>query len=378
MDASSLDLYEGPSTNAASAARASVVRPGVHTWPTGMSPDTASIRIDAVDVALAADYGTAPAGIFRTPSYALRVFRRKRVLAARVTELAARLTEAERDRDALIVSMVQDLRGRILMTDEGEALFSTVAEIERTALDRRSALAGTSAEYDRRAKELEEHATLLRKEAEAKLSATGQAQTLLDERRHLLDRAEAKKKRLFIEVRAIVDAAEKAATPMTPAQSAKLEQLEEEVSRNKPDLDLRARETAAAQATLDAASAEQQKVARKLRELDRLKKELDQTFQKQIGARSEGVEAANQQRVDAFASVGRAVLAARGRLVAVPAEILDAITRSEKTVLTRATDLEKTLRALDSYDRNASRNGLTVAVAIVGAVLLAVILLARH
>ena len=130
-------------------------------WPTGASPDASSLRIDPVEVAVVADYGEAPSHFVQAIAYVLRVSRRKRLLTALVKERHEAFSAAEYERDCLVVAMVRDLRGKILLTNDGERHFEPIVELERLGLERRAVLAGKSAEYDRRSRELDEHRAAL-------------------------------------------------------------------------------------------------------------------------------------------------------------------------------------------------------------------------
>ena len=70
-------------------------------------------------------------------------------------------------------------------------------------------------------------------------------------------------------------------------------------------------------------------------------------------AQVEGVTEAEQQQLDALTKVGRALLAARGKIVDVASDVLDAISRADGVVLERATELEKHVRALDAAGATA-------------------------
>jgi hypothetical protein len=121
---------------------------------------------------------------------------------------------------------------------------------------------------------------------------------------------------------------------------------------------------------VSASEGDARQLTRKLREVERARRALDQEFQKEIGVRSQGVSEVDRQRLHAFVAVGCAVLASRGRLVDVPDETLDAITRAERVVLDRTIAFEKTLRAMDAYDREAFKQGVMVVAGVVAALLI--------
>jgi hypothetical protein len=372
-DEADLDAFEGSAANAQAVTAQRAAQPAdAGRWLTGETPEPASLKIDTVEVGLTADYPSPPTNIALSAIYAAKVLLRKRALGGRIQALAKELQAVERQRDERVVAMVQDLRGKILMTTEGAKLFEPVAEIEGLALERRSALAGTSAEHDRRARELDDQIAARRLDLTAREAVIETAGAALAEQQRLLERAEGKKKRLYIEVRAILDVTEKSGGHMTAAQSSKVQALEAEIAKQAPELELAARGTEAARAAVTSAESSAKEAARQVREAERARRGLDQEFQKQIGARSQGVTEAERNRFDALVAVGRAALAARGRLVPVSAEALDGIARAQALVAVRATELEKHRRAELAYDKIHFRNGLATGAA--GLVLLIILL----
>jgi hypothetical protein len=136
--------------------------------------------------------------------------------------------------------------------------------------------------------------------------------------------------------------------------------LEAEILAQKPEVDATTRGVEASRAVLAAAEADLRKITLGGRELDRLRKAVDAELQKQIGARSQGVTEAEQQRLDAFAELGRKVLAEKGRLVDVRPDVLDAIARADQAVVDRAQELERHVRAREVFDSDALKKGIGI------------------
>lgn len=339
--------------------------PLARTWPTGTTPDVAALVIDSVEVRLAADYGPAPKHALASPLYAVRVARRRGELEANTKQLAAALSDAEKKRDDILVATALQLRGKVLLVEGGDDLFAPVVEIERLALERRSSLAGTNAEYDRRARELEESMEAIRREAAQRKLDVDRAAQALAKQRETLERVMAKKKRLYIEIRGIMDAAEKAGGDFSASQSARIAELEAAVAAHNPDVERCERDVGTAETALAAAEADGKQVERRHVEAERRRSALDQEFQKQIGVRAEGVNESERARVQALSDVMRKILAARGDIVDVPRESLDGIAKVDEAVHTRALELEKLVRALDAFDYDAyARGRLLIGVAI--------------
>lgn len=347
-----------------------------HGWPTGTSPDPLSLRIDSVDLALAADYGAVPENVLGAPAYAARVLARRRALREKVKGLSADFEQASRNRDELLTTMVQDLRGKILMAEQGQTLFEPIVAVERVALERRSALTGTSADYDARAADLADRGRVIDQETADQRAVIEQRAATLAELVRSFERADAKKKRLYIELGGLVRISEKTGGKLTSDQAASVERLEAEIAAQKPELEAATRAVDASQASLVLAQNDERAIAAKARDLDRLRRALDGEFQKEIGARNEGVTKAEQQRFLAFAELGRKVLAERGRLVDVPPEALDVIARADQAVLDRALELEKYVRAVDTYDAEAMKKGIGILAVTLACVLVALVILA--
>jgi hypothetical protein len=342
------------------------------TWPTGTTPDSTALVVDPVEVRLAADYGPPPKNAFSSPFYAVRVARRRGELEASTKQLSGALSEAEQRRDELLVATALELRGKVLLVEGGEDLFAPVVEIERLALERRSSLAGTNAEYDRRARELEERAQGVREEAARTELEVERAAQALAKQRETLERVMAKKKRLYIEIRGIMEAAEKSGGGFSASQSARIAELESAVASHGPEVERCERDVGAAETLLASAEADGKQVGRRLIEAERRQGALDEEFQKQIGVRAEGVHESERARVQALSEVMRKILAARGDIVEVPQESLESIAKADQAVHARALELEKFLRALDAFDYDAYGRGrviIGVAIALVIAVI---------
>jgi hypothetical protein len=329
-----------------------------------------------MEVSLAADFGPSPSVVFLAPQYALRVFTRRRALARKVKDLSGSLDAASKKRDELLVTLVQERRGKILLRDDGEALFEPIVEIERVALERRAALSGTNADYDRLASELD--AQISQAEAavvaqEAILADRGKAAEAL---RLSFERVDAKRKRLYIELTGLVAIAEKSQGKLSAEQAASVTRLEAAIAAQKPEVEAAERALAAGKSLVVAAEGDLRRLEGAGRDLARKRRALDEQFQKQIGVRSQGVAEADERRFAAFSDLGRRVLAEKGRLVEVDSASLDAIARADDTVLARLTELEKFVRALDAYDVDSYKRGIAVAAAVVAALVLIVVFVA--
>jgi hypothetical protein len=348
----------------------------IRRWPSGKSPDSASMALDPAEIALIADHGAPPASAALALPYFVRVFGRRRALRARVRELNDRLVATETERDRLLATMVDDGRTLLAAAPEGKRLLEPLDRIESLAGERRTALSGVNAEYDRRAAELDEeeaqlaaaHARSLEEVEKARTAAAGRARTL--------ERAEAKKKRFYIEIRAVLDAVEKAGGQATPEQRTQLAAREADVAAQKPELEAAQRAAAEANTELAAKEATAKDVARRWREVERRKATLGAESQKNLGAHEKGVSEAESHRLHAAVDVAHGILLAQGRLIDVPTATLEGIAAADAKVEEAARNLERHVRSLDAHDPAAYKNGLFAAIAVAASVALLVLVLA--
>jgi hypothetical protein len=372
-------LYEGSTASAAASVPARVsATPAARKWPTGTSPDAASLTIDPAEVTLLAEYGRAPDNPVLAPVYAVRVLLCRRPLARAARERAAELADAERRRDELLGRMLLELRGRLGESEEGAAILEPVVAAEKLALDRRAALAGESDEFGRRADDLEREVELLRGEAEERAARVDEHAAKAAEAGRCLSRAEAKKKRLYIELRGIIDVSEKAGGALSGDQARRVAELEAEIAAHEPALAAATADASAASAALATARKAVDDVQRKMRDVERRRRALDREFETRIGARSASTAEAEARRAALLADAARQVLAAKGRLAVVSDSILDGIARADAEVATRALELEKYVRAAKSYDPDVLKQGIAVGVGAVLALLAAIGVLATR
>jgi hypothetical protein len=347
-------------------------------WPTGTSPDSTALAVDPSEVALTAGFGPAPANAFAAIAYATRVVARRRELRARVQELNDRLTDAERDRDKLLSTMLTGVRAELAGSPDGRRVLEPVTRIEAMAVQRLTALSGENADYERRATELSREEVSLQSERDANAKVVERAAAELAARQHEHQREEAKKKRLYIEVTAVLDTVEKAGGRPTADQAAQLATREADIAAHKPQLDRAAEAVATASAGVESAQGTGKALEKRARDLERRRAALAAESRKRIGAHTQSVDEAEAHLLLAAADASRGVLAARGRLVDVPGAMLDAIQAADKMVADRLRELERHVRALDAHDAEGLKTGiLTASGILVAVVLVAMVLLFR-
>jgi len=351
-------------------------------WPTGRSPERAVLRVDELDVKLVADYGTPPASALLEPVYALRVRARQRLLAAELARIESELRAAEQRRDELLGELVLSLKPRLEADQRLSALLEPVRELERLAGERARALANVDAEYRALAQPVDARIGESLRQLEAHRELERERQSAFDKDEELFRRADARAKRIQIELRSLMQVAVQAAASaglpqgsVRPDDAAKIKALQAEGATAERAADAARQALAATESARAAARAEVARTTRALRALEVERGALDDRFSKPLDARAHGLSEAEAGRQQALAEAGRSLLALRGG-VDIDASTLEALRRADELVSKLTSDSEKHLRALDSADRTAVRRGYTVAgVGLAAIVLLLALLL---
>jgi uncharacterized coiled-coil protein SlyX len=347
-------------------------------WPTGTTPSSSSIQLDRAAVHLLADYGVAPAGSLLAPRYFLRVWRRRRRLQADVRALALRFGESELARDELLANLAEALRGMMPPDGAGSTLYGVVSEKDRRSREEQDALAGTNAEYGKRLRDLDDADAEVRRELSEARGRVVDRMGALGEAERNRDRADAKKKRHFIELTAIVERAAESGTAIPPDQAVTVSRLEAEIAAQKPELERLESVVASRQNEVATMRDAERRLQARAGEGTKKRRALDTDFQKQIGVQNQGAVVAARERTAALADVGRAILAARGRIVDVESDVLASVEKADLAVSDAATNIERHVRALDAHDRDAYRRGIVVLVVAIGAVAVLLLILTRR
>jgi len=128
-----------------------------------------------------------------------------------------------------------------------------------------------------------------------------------------------------------------------------------------------------AQADLSVARQHISETQKKARRIEQHQAALAQRYQKRFDAENKGLTEAETQRIAALAEIGRAVLESRSKLP-IPREALKAIADADRAVVEHTRKAAALLRALDAYDRDAVKQGQSIAVVLAGAALLSILL----
>jgi hypothetical protein len=332
-------------------------------WPTGITPATETIQIERAELLELAAYGDAPSFALLAPLYSFRVIGRRRALRAVIRTLLDEFVGTEHARDKLLADLARDFRSEMPEGSPAAKLYAPVSEKEQRARDEQGALAGANGDYQRGVSAIEAEVAETRRALTEIRSTLASRQTAFVQAEEKKTRAEAKKKRLYVELSGIVAQAEKAGGKIPQEHLATVARLESEIAAQKPDLERVERHYAETKAAFSVIRDEERRLIDQERESDRKRRTLDGEFEQKIGLRSEGAHAAERATEAALADVGRALLAARTPMGELELNFFTALQRADGDVATAARAVEKHVRALDAYDESVYKRGLVIAAA---------------
>ncbi len=358
-----------PQSLAAQAAAAAAVvstPPGETTTPSG-APRPAllerpAVQVDVIDVAVLADFGRPPANALLCALYAWRVLRRKRELGRVLPKARAAAAAAEHDRDELLVAIAERARCKIQDDREMAGYLRPLEHIEQVAGEREKTLAARSGDYATAVGTIDARIAAEDGDAAAAQQRLKQARDTFEARSQELARAQAMFKRAEIELRNRQQLARQAAgadaRTAPPEHAGPLLQAQQQ-------LELRKREIAAPQVQVDEAQRALREAERAAHEVERRidtmrseRKRVEQTYSREMGLRSEGLEQAQTERRAALIAISARLIELNSDAV-VPAD--QRAFESARTALsTRHIDLERTIRAIGSADPAAVKKGWIV------------------
>jgi hypothetical protein len=350
-------------------------------WPSGRSPDRSTLSISDGEIRLGAAYPSSPANPLLSPVYAWQVTVRRRSMRETLARLHRELTAAEQRRDEILANMVNAIRPAIENEPRVAELLATARQLGDLTGERGQALRALSEQYQgalsvTEARRAQQQSALAERQAVQRERAT---ELLAADDNHR--RAEARQKRLQIEIRSAIDVARQKAQAAglpagtaQPEEVAKIHGLQQRAAGLEPELlELRAARDQAQGAEL-AAKNEVAAVERELQRLTQEQRSLDRRYGQQIDQRAAGLGQAEGELRSALAEAGRAVLAMRGGVAVDPA-VLAAIASADAEVARLTRESELHLRALDACDQAAVQRGYMVAAIAAGVALLTFIAL---
>jgi len=346
-------------------------------WPTGRTPERDRLAIDAVEVQVLADFGPVPRNAYLTLGYAYRVWQRRRELKRSLPQLNGTLSAAEQDRDELLADMADALRATVQTNERFARLFSSLSELEREATERSRAVSSVNAELDTQTAAIDSELVTLRAELSEKRALEDEASARVEAARLESTRAEAKLKRVQIEMRGVHRVAEQKVGPqggaVPAAEAEQLSLLEARLATIEPEM-------RAARAAFESEEQAHFQVAARVallsqleRQLERKRAALTREFRQELSVRGQGLSESERAHRQALSEVGRALLATHGA-VEIPEAWLDAARAAEDRVLHALRPHELVQRALDAYDRPQAERGFRLALTLSGLLLLLIVL----
>ena len=333
-------------------------------WPTGQAPERARLMIDPAELALLARYGAPPTNPLLTPSYAFAVFKRQRELKADLVLLDRELSKAELERENSLAELARAVRPEAERVEQLKRLLGPLLELEQVSAARGQALTAASAELTQQADALDGQLDSLTRELELAVAAERDAQRSCDAEQEIFRRADAKLKRVLIEIRAVTQVAEQKLGPgggqVPEPEASKLAELRARLAATEPEVDAARASLATVKNALDQASARVEALRQHERLAGRKKQALVSHYQRELDLRNRSLHENVEQERAALANLARAVLALRGAVAVPEALIADLRSKSERAeaLTLRA---ERHLRALDAYDRARVTQGVRLA-----------------
>jgi len=341
-------------------------------WPTGRAPETAELDIDPRELAILADYGDPPDSAPLTLAYAYRVFTRQRELKHQLVPLAAECERAQFEREATLAEFARTLRPVLEPIPEFRRFFAPLLELERRAAERGKALTAINAQLGAETGEFDAELAKIGAQLEVEQGLEHDAQRQYDEREANAKRAEAKWKRVQIEIRAVTQVAEQKLGPqggqIPDAEAAQLANLRQRAEAMQPEVTHALAEFEQAKQALAQLHARRDALRQSERQIARKKQALRGAYQKELAARAEGLSESEIEQRAALADLARAALAARGT-IEIPEPWLErvhSVSERADRLIVRA---EMQRRALVAYDRERARQGVRLAGTAVGLVL---------
>ena len=354
--------------------------PPSYRMQSGAPPDEpVDPAFDPYEIAVLADYGPPPTSVLACPAYAWRVHGRKRELQRRLSVARGGVTEAERARDDHLAELAETVRPDLEASKELAVLLETLVQVESTAQTRADALHARNTELSEKVAVIDNEILAqqaMGTEAKAKVEL---ARGVVEEKEGAYNRARALFKRAEIELRNAQQVARAAAGPEAktapPEHAARLIELNQILQERHADLAEPKAEMDAARAVMADAESAARVVERSVRELRGKRKAVEQSYQRELGVRSEGVSEAEAERRNALIAIGARLIEMNAPVV--PIELRQAFFQSQEALSERALSAERIARAIGSADAESVKKGwLVVAGAVVLGVTLLVLLIA--
>ncbi|HEY0463322.1 MAG TPA: hypothetical protein VGC79_03895, partial [Polyangiaceae bacterium] len=341
-------------------------------WSSGRAVQAAELEIDPRQLAILADYGERPESAAHSLAYAYRVFTRQRQLKRELLPIAAEAERARLEQETTLAEFSQAVRPALEQIQEFGRFLAPLLEIEQRNAARGQALTSINAQLGAEQAGLDAELGLLKTQIEGQQRLESEAQRRRDERQANAQRADAKLKRVQIEMRAVMHVAEQKLGAQTGAipepEASQLRTLEQRQEALGPEVAAARGELEQAKQALTEQHARLAALRQSERQMTRKKQALGAAYGQEISARSQGVSEAELEQRAALAELGRAVLAAPGTL-AIPEAWLGRVRNVGERAAALGARAEMYRRAIAAYDAPRARQGVRLACTAVGLLL---------
>ena len=327
-------------------------------WPKGVTPEAGTVTIALSQVEPLCTWGPKPDNWWQAIPYAYLVYQGRRQLLGHLQATYDELTHAESRRDECLAALGLSLKDAI----SPEGGMNSVLQ----------AVAAATVEYGQSTQHHQSVEAAIESETRALDDALAKEQAKLGELQGNLRRSErnvedaqlnlkreqARLQRLGIERRNIEQAG-----AQTADCAAKLEELRQQAEAITFQINAANTAVAASRVALADASAQTEQTSLHMREVHRRKDQLTRSQSSQLRQASQAANTAVARRTGALADLGRAILAASGRL-AVDDAVLKELLKHDEVVGAVWLRQQMYVQALDHYDRDSVRRGTSIVIAI--------------
>jgi hypothetical protein len=347
--------------------------------PSGTTPTPEDLELTEAEVATVSGYGPKPVGWYLTPTYAVRVFQRRRIIDARLADLRRQLEQVETERDLALSDVAANWRPRLANDDRFQPLFQRVDDAESRLRVETAGMADANAQYREQVGQLAAQAERFEQRRAGLLDVEAELESELRLREDEHRRLAAQVKRIQIVLRNASQLEAQARDPaagvrLPPDHAARVANAQQQLPIAQQAEAAQRNQVKEATDRLREARANTQVVNKELRQLDAQRRQIDQHFTQESSTRSALVADGERQKRTAWADVTRALLT--GDLGAELSEEEVAELKAQDAKVRRvATEFHRHSLAVDAYDRDAYKTGF-VLMGVVGGGLLVLVLLA--
>jgi hypothetical protein len=320
---------------------------------------------DVYDLAVLADFGAAPDKLWEFPTYALRVTSRKRDLQRRVALARQSAALAERARDDCLADLAEQVRPAIESSREMAPLLEPLLQVEQQAASREQALNERNLELGQKVSLIDQEIDAQRGQEASTRAQVDAAAKSLDQAKGALERARAAFKRAEIELRNVQEVARAAAGPQArtalPEHAQKIQDLSQILSERREALAAPQAAFDEAQRVWNAADSASKAVQRRISDMQKQRRAIEQSYAKELGVRSQGVEHAHSDRRAALVALGTSLIETSSGVV--PQQLQQRFFQAQEALAGHGREVSRLRQAMATADPQAVKKGWIVIVA---------------